>query len=181
MAKAVEKQWYDIVTPKYFGKKVIGESPADDPEKLMGRVIEVSLVELTGEATKYYMKLFFKVNKIEGSRLLTDFFGHDTTRDFIARIVQLRTDRIDTNNIVDLKDGKIRIKSITITNRRVKRGLEKILRKNISETIKEQLAKMTIDDFLKNMVTGTLQKKIRKQISKKYPLRQFEFRKSQVL
>ncbi len=181
MAKPVIKQWYDIVTPKYFGKKVIGQSLTTDPKKLQNRVIEVSLVELTGEATKYYIKLYFKADKIEGTKISTRFYGHDTTRDFVARVVQLRTNRIDTNNIVNLKDGKMRIKSIVVTNGNVKRGLEKTIRKVATADIKEELEKMTIDDFLKNMVTGNLQKKLRKKISKLHPLRQFEFRKSEIL
>ena len=100
MAKPVIKEWYDIVTPKYFGKKVIGQSLTTDPNRLINRIIEVSLVELTGEATKYYIKLYFKVNKVEGNKVSTMFYGHDTTRDFVARVVQTRTNRIDTNNII---------------------------------------------------------------------------------
>ena len=181
MAKPVVKEWYDIITPKYFGKKVIGQSLTTDPKRLINRIIEVSLVELTGEATKYYIKLYFKVNKVEGSKVSTEFYGHDTTRDFVARVVQLRTNRIDTNNIVELKDSKMRIKAIIITNGNVKRGLEKKIRATAVVDIKNELAKMTIDDFMKNMVTGVLQKKLRTKISKLHPLRQFEFRKSQIL
>ncbi len=181
MAKPVVKEWYDIITPKYFGKKSLGQSLADDPKKLMGRVIETSLVELTGEATKYYIKLYFKVDQVEGGKLYTKFSGHDCARDFIARIVRLRTDRIDTNDVIELKDGKMRLKSVTITRRRVRKGVEKNLRKTIRDSIKGELKSMTIDDFIKNLVTGSLQKKIKKQVSKLYPLAQFEFRKSQVL
>ncbi|MBU3905143.1 MAG: hypothetical protein KJ906_03280 [Nanoarchaeota archaeon] len=181
MAKPIIKEWYDITSPKYFGRKVIGQSLTTDPNRLLNRVIEVSLVELTGEATKYYIKLYFKADKIEGTKVSTVFFGHDTTRDFVARIVQLGTDRIDTNNIVQLKDGKMRIKSIIITNGNVKRGLERVIRKTAIDEIKIELEDMTIDDFLKNMVTGSLQKKLRKKLSKLHPLRQFEFNKSQIL
>ncbi len=181
MAKVIEKQWYDIVSPKYFGKKVIGQTLTTDPNKIKGRVIETSLIELIGDAQKYYVKLFFKVDNVEGGKASTVFFGHDCTRDFTARIVQLRTDRIDTNDIVTFKDGKMRIKAIAITNRCVKRGLERDLRKSISDMVKADLEKMTVDDFLKGMVTGTIQKKIRTAMNKKYPIRQFEFRKSEVL
>lgn len=181
MAKPVVKEWYDVISPKYFGNQVIGQSTSTDSQKLVGRIIETSLVELTGEATKYYIKLYFKVDKVEGGKMYTKFFGHDTTRDFVARIVRLRSARIDTNDIVDLKDGKMRIKSIAVTARDVKRGLEKDIRKNIREMVKEELEKMTIDDFLRNMITGTLQKKIKKAVNKKYPLAQFEFRKSQLI
>lgn len=181
MAKPVVKEWLDIVSPKYFGNRIIGQSTSADPQKFVGRIIETSLVELTGEATKYYIKLYFKADKVEGGKIYTKFSGHDTTRDFVARIVRLRSDRIDSNDIIELKDGKMRIKSIAVTARKVKKGLEKDIRKSIRAMTKEELNKMSVDDFLKNIVTGSLQKKIKKEVSKKYPLAQFEFRKSQIL
>ena len=75
----------------------------------------------------------------------------------------------------------MRIKAIIVTNGNVKRGLEKKIRETAVIDIKNELSKMTIDDFMKNMVTGSLQKKLRNKISKLHPLRQFEFRKSQIL
>ncbi|MBU4123994.1 MAG: 30S ribosomal protein S3ae, partial [Nanoarchaeota archaeon] len=128
MVKQELLQWYEIVTPDVFGGRVIGQTTANDPAKLIGRVIEISLMELSGEATRYYIKLFFKTKSLIGSKLTTTFFGHDCTKDFIARVVQLRTARIDTNTIVNMKDAKIRIKAIAITNRCVKKGTERDLR-----------------------------------------------------
>jgi len=181
MAKQELLQWYEIVTPDVFGGKVIGQTTANQPEKLIGRVIGISLMELSGEATRYYIKLFFKTKNLIGSKLTTTFFGHDCTKDFVARIVQVRTDRIDTNTTLNLKDAKLQIKSIAITNRCIKKGTERDLRKVMNEAIKTELEKITLEDFAKSLVTGVLQKKIRKEISVIYPLRQFEFRKSQIL
>lgn len=181
MAKQELAQWYEIVSPANFGSKVIGQTTAKDPKKLLGRIIELSLLELSGEAMRYYIKLFFKTKSIEGSKIQTVFFGHDCTKDFLARIVMVRTDRVDTNNVLDLKDGKIRLKTIAITNRCVRKGTERDLRKAIEECINTEVTKLTLDEFSKNIITGTLQKKIRKDVSKLYPLRQFEFRKSEIL
>ncbi|MDD5416856.1 MAG: hypothetical protein PHU12_02665 [Candidatus Aenigmarchaeota archaeon] len=181
MAKQVAAQWYDILTPEYFGGKIMGQTTANEPEKLVGRVVEMSLSELTGEASRYYVKIFLKANRVEGTKILTSYFGHDCTRDFIARVVQLRTDRIDTNNIIELKDAKIRLKTLAITNRCVRKGTEKDLRKAISEAIKKELENSTLEEFIRGMITGSSQKKIRKIVSKIYPLRQFEFRNSKVL
>ncbi|MEM2336816.1 MAG: 30S ribosomal protein S3ae, partial [Candidatus Bathyarchaeia archaeon] len=34
------KAWYTVVAPPYFGNVELGAIPADEPEKLIGRVME---------------------------------------------------------------------------------------------------------------------------------------------
>lgn len=41
------KEWYIVYAPDFFGSKEIGLTPADDPEKVIGRVIETTLKDLT--------------------------------------------------------------------------------------------------------------------------------------
>jgi small subunit ribosomal protein S3Ae len=181
MAKVKGKEWYEIQVPKFLGNTIIGETAATEPDKLKGRVIEASLSELANDPSKYYIKLFFKITEVKDNKALTDFFGHDTTRDYIARIVQKRTTRIDTNEVIDFKDGRIRIKTITISNRRISSKLKKEVRKLMVDLVRDELSKMKMDDFARNIVLGKLQGKIKRIINKVYPLRFFEFRKSQVI
>jgi len=180
-SKLKGKEWYQIVAPKFFGDFVIGETIAMEPKQLKGRVIETSLTDITGKPDKYYLKFYFKIEDVENKKAITKFFGHDCTRDFLARIVRRRINRIDTNDIVNLKDNKIRIKSIAISNRRVSKSVETKVRKNISEIIIESVSKMKTEEFLREIIDGKLQQKIRKSISKVYPLRHFEFRKTEVI
>lgn len=175
------KDWYEIKAPDFFKGIIIGETTAMDPNLIKGRVIETSLIELTGDPSKYYIKLFFKVIDVNGSTANTKFFGHTCTKDYIARIVQVRTSRIDTNDVVQLADGKMRIKAIAICNRRVKISLGTTIRKAMSELIKKNISKMTIKDFVKSMIEGKIQNKVKKDISKLYPLRFFEFKKTQII
>src|SRR3989304_8299807 len=60
------KQWYNLVAPEMFGKANIGETVADVPEKLMGRIIEVTLGELTNDLSKQNIKLLLKVDSVGG-------------------------------------------------------------------------------------------------------------------
>ena len=47
-----EKSWYNIKTPISFEDKEIGETPARDPDLLIGRGVEVTMRELTGDFSK---------------------------------------------------------------------------------------------------------------------------------
>jgi len=99
----------------------------------------------------------------------------------LRRIVRRRKTRIDTNDIIELKDGKIRVKSIAITNRRVSHPVEIKIRRIVRETIIRELETMKTEEFLREVIDGKLQSMIRKDVSKVYPLRFFEFRKTEVL
>jgi len=180
MAKVRGKEWYEIQIPEFLGNMIIGETPAIEPEKLKGRTIEMSLMDLSGDASKYHIKLFFRINEIKGNKALTEYFGHDCTRDFIARIVQKRTTRIDTNEVIKFEDGKMRIKSIAISNKNLSNKLKKEIGKMIRNMIREELKGMEINKFIKNMILGKIQNKIKREVSKIYPLRFFEFRKTEV-
>ena len=180
-SKLKGKDWYQITAPKFFGDFVIGETPAFDPNQLKGRIIETSLTDITGDPNKYYLKFYFKIEDIKDKKTITRFVGHDCTKDFLARIVRRRSTRIDTNDVIKLLDNKIRVKSIAISNRRVSQAVETKVRRIVRETIIKELEKMKTEEFIREIIDGKLQARIRKNVSKVYPLRYFEFRKTEVL
>lgn len=160
---------------------MIGETLAAEPDSLKGRVIETSLMDLTGDPSKYFVKLYFKVIEVANGKALTKFIGHEMTRDFIARAVQSRTARIDTNDIVQFADGKLRIKTIAITNRPVSEAVEKSIRANISKSVLASAKDKKIEEWVSAMAAGEIQQGIRAEINKLYPVRLFEFRASEFL
>lgn len=70
------KEWFVVYAPDFFGNKEIGLTPADDPEKVIGRVIETTLKDLTGDFTKGQVKLYFQVYDVKGQNAYTKFKGH---------------------------------------------------------------------------------------------------------
>jgi len=181
MAKDKAKEWYPIVAPKMFGEKVMGETFALDPENATKRIVEATLYDLGGDSNRYYFKLFFKVVGIADGKASTAFIGHECMRDYVARIVQPRTNRIDTNDVFELKDGKIRVKTISITARMVKASIPTDIRKRIYDLLKEKLAGMTLEEFILDMLEGKLQTLMRADLNKIYPMRAFEFHKTKVM
>ena len=154
------KEWFKIVAPKLFNEVVIGETPVIEAQLLKGRVVEASMIELSNDPTKYYTKFFFKINELNGNNAKTIFWGHDTTRDYIARIVTRGSSRIDANQVVQLKDGKLRVKAIAVT---VSKAPSKIKNK-LHVAFREELKKLnnyTVDEFIKNILSGKLQAETR--------------------
>ncbi len=175
------KEWYTIYVPKWLGNISVGETPAGEQEAVIGRTVEVSLFELTNDPVRYYITIKFMVNQVNGTNAYTVYHGHYCTRDFIARIVQKRTGRIDTNEVFNFKDGKMRIKTITITNGRVCYNIQKTVRKTINEFLEKYAKEKKIEEFVKDMITGKLQEKILKKLKEIHPIRVFEFNKTHVI
>lgn len=175
------KDWYQVLAPKFIGELVIGETPALEPNLLKGRIVSANLMDLTGKPGKFYINMFFKVTDITDNRARTAFIGHEVTRDFIARAVQTRTTRIDTNDILQLKDSRLRLKTITITARPVSVSIETKLRKAISSALATLLREMSLETFVKALADDSLQAAMRESLNKIYPIKFFEFRKSEVL
>ena len=173
------KVWIKILAPKFFEEKFLGETLANEPEQVLNRTVEAGAFEF-GNPEKFYFKIFFKVDGIDGSIARTKFFGHDTSRDFLARVVHYNATRIDTNQIVQLKDAKLRIKTVSMTARQVSKKTEMEIRKKISELV-STLSSLTTEEFVKKIISDEIQQNFRAEFNKIYPLRAFEFRKSEVI
>jgi small subunit ribosomal protein S3Ae len=79
------KNWYTLHDPEMFNKSPLGETPSDEPEKLLGRITEVTVQDITGDFSKMHIKLIFKAEGLQGSDINTRFIGHDMTSDYIRR------------------------------------------------------------------------------------------------
>ena len=175
------KTWFTIVSPAMFGEKALGEALATGPTVLPGRKITASLMELTGNPERYYMTMIFKIVEVNGTTAKTVFDGHECTRDYAARIVQRFTQRLDINKVVQLKDSRLRVKAIAICNRHVTENIAKAVRSMIEEMITEAAANCTLDEFIKSFTEGEIQNSIKAEVNRIYPLRAFEFNKTEVL
>ncbi len=110
---ALKKQWYEIVSPKAFDEKIVGETLAVEPKHLIGRKVTFSMLELNKDYTNFYVKVHFKIDNVDGMRAHTKFVGHEIMRERIYRMVQHRTRRVDCVQDITTKDNvRIRIKTV---------------------------------------------------------------------
>ena len=177
-----EKSWYTIKTPVNFEDKEIGETPARDPELLIGRGVEVTMRELTGDFSKQYIKLRFEIDNVAGDVANTKFTGHKTTTDYVRSMIRRGTSRIDASAIVTTKDGrKIKLQVLAVTIRRAKSSQQRYMRSVIEDLIVETASEKTFDDLVKIVVNGKLASEIYHNAKKIYPLKRVDIIKSKVL
>jgi len=175
------KQWYNLVAPEMFGKANIGETVADVPEKLVGRVIEVTLGELTNDLSKQNIKLLLKVDSVGGDSAYTKFTGHQLTQDYLRSLVKRSTSNIETNISVSTKDGyTIRVKPSCYTIKRARANQVKAIRAVMNNVIMSKAKEMDLEQFVQEVVTGKLSASIYHDVKPIYPLRRVEVRKTEI-
>lgn len=176
------KVWYMVMAPPYFGNAEMGAIPSDEPEKLIGRIIDSTLYEITNDFAHQYLKMFFQINEIDGKTAKTIFKGHEYSRDYLRSLVRRRTTKVDALFNITTKDGyKMRVAICAFTLSRIKTSQEKIVRNIMDKTIKRKAAELTLDQFAQEIVLGKIASDIYNEAKKIAPLRHVGIRKSKLV
>ncbi len=175
------KQWYQIVSPESFGNVPIGETFADEPDKIVGRILEVSLGDLTNDLSKQNIKLELKIDRIGGNTAYTKFTGHQLTQDYLRSLVKRQTSCVDTNVVVDTKDGyKVRVKPSSYTIKRARENQVQSIRKIMQKIILERGKELDMNQFIQEIVMGKISAAVYRDVKNIYPLRRVEIKKTQI-
>jgi small subunit ribosomal protein S3Ae len=176
------KNWYQVLAPAEFNRANIGETLADEPQKMMGRIMESTLGDITGDWAKQNTKMIFRIDEIGGSSAYTSFIGHEMTKDYMRSLVKRRTSKIDANLVVTTKDGyKLRLKPLVFTVKRARTSQIESIRKIMLDVVKARSKDLTFNELVADVVNGKVSAEIYKATKNIYPLRRAEVAKSEVV
>ena len=176
------KQWYKVLAPEMFGRAPVGETTSYDPDKVVGRVIETTLGDLTNNFSKQNTKLRFRVDKVAGDSAYTRFVGHEMTTDYIRSLVKRRTSRIDAIVDVTTTDGfEVRVKPSCFTVKRARANQVKSIRELSKQVVLTKASGLDLNQLIQEVVLGKLSLDIYKEAKAVYPLRRVEVRKTEIV
>lgn len=176
------KSWYTVLAPPYFGNVELGSVPVEESERLVGRVVESTLYEITNDFAHQYLKMYFQITGVEGRTARTIFKGHEYSRDYLRSLVRRRTTKVDGIFNVTTKDGyKFRVAVCAFTLSRIRTSQEQAIRKVMERVIGEKAAALTMDQFAQEMVLGKIASDIYNETKKIVPLRHVGIRKSKLV
>lgn len=176
------KAWYMVLAPHYFGNIELGMIPAKEPEQLIGRVVEATLYDITGDFSHQNTKLFFQISEVEGKTARTIFKGHEYSRDYLRSLVRRRTTKVDGIFNITTKDGyKLRVAIVALTLARIRTSQEKAIRDIMEKTVTDKAAVLTLDQFVQEMVLGKIASDVYNAAKKIVPLRHVGARKSKLI
>lgn len=176
------KQWYDIYAPSMFGKQHIGETPSDDPQKLIGRTIDISGKDLTGDFKKSHIKLLFKINEISGTEAQTEFVRHEVSRSYIRAQIRRRNTKVEAITDIVTKDGKkLRVTAAGLCYRNTTSEQEAALRKAMSDSIVQSGTNLTLEQFIQELFLSKVASDAFRNAKVVYPVRRVEIVKTKVV
>ncbi|NPA97787.1 MAG: 30S ribosomal protein S3ae [Crenarchaeota archaeon] len=176
------KKWYTVIAPPIFGEISIGTTPADDPLKLIGRVMETTLYDITGDITQVHIRLYFQIIKVEGDKAYTRFKGHEISRDYMKSLIRRKSSKIQGIFNVETKDHyKLRLTIVALTSYRCKTSQKRAIRKIMEEYVKSKVPQLTLDELIQEMLFGRMSAEIMERARKIYPIRKVEIYKSKLL
>lgn len=176
------KDWYTVLAPPYFGGTELGTVPSDSPDRLVGRVVDATLYDLTNDFAHQYLKMSFQVSEIEGKTARTIFRGHEYSRDYLRSLVRRRTTRIDIILTITTKDEyKVRVAVSAFTLTRIRTTQEHAVRALMKKIVEEKAKTLTFDQFIQEVVLGKIASDVYNEAKKVAPLRHVGIRKSKLV
>ncbi len=175
------KSWYTVVSPSYFGGVELGTLPAEDPSKLVGRIVDSTLYDITNDFAHQYLKMHFQVTDVEGKTAQTVFKGHEYSRDYLRSLVRRRTTRIDgIFNAVTMDGYKLRLAVSVFTLSRIKTSQEQTIRAIMGRVVGKKAKDLDFDSFVQELVLGKIASDVYNEAKRIAPLRHVGIRKSKL-
>ena len=175
------KEWYKVYAPDMFSRMQLGETPAESPDLLVGRMTEATVQDLTGDFSKMHIKLKFKVHDVRGLDVHTMFAGHDLTSDYVRRLTRRKRTKTDTVVKVTTKDGwGLVVKPMAVSEQRIQASQETAIRRIMDEEVRRVASESTIGEFVKKLIMGDLSRAVSDASRKIVPIKRIEIRRSEV-
>lgn len=175
--KIKKKRWVPVVAPKLFRNFVIGESHVLDPENLKGRQVKVSLMTLTNDIKKQNVYINLKVTDIKNANAQTTIVGYSMIPAATKRIVRRNRDKLDDSFICETSNNVfVRIKPLIITRNKAKGSATTNLIKKNREKLAAYMKRNTFENFVSDVISSKLQRSMKEQLSKVFPVRIYEMR-----
>ncbi|EFW91664.1 ribosomal protein S3Ae [Haladaptatus paucihalophilus DX253] len=177
--KSQEKRWYTVLAPEQFDREELGTTPADEPEKVLGRTIETTLGELTNNASENNTKLVFKINDVGSDAAYTEFVRHELTRDYLRSLVRRGASKVEAYvTVLTSDDYRVQIQPVAFTTKKADHSQEMAIRRTMIDIVQDAAKDHTFQDLIDSVVEGRLSSAIYGDAKTIYPLRRVEIQKA---
>merc|ERR1711918_222616 len=160
-------------------------------DQLKGRVCEVSLGDLNKNEDDAYRKIKLRVEDVQGSQVLCNFWGMDFTCDKLRSLVRKWQSLIEANVDVKTTDGYVlRLFCIGFTKKRSNQlkktcyasaAQQKLIRKKMRDIMTREATTCELKELVNKFIPESIGKEIEKACGGVYPLQNVFIRKVKML
>ena len=174
-----QKRWYDVLAPEQFDRAELGQTTADEPEKVLGRTIETTLGDLKNDASENNTKLTFQVTEVASDSAHTEFIKHELTRDYLRSLVRRGSSKIEAFiTVLTTDDYRVQIQPVALTTKSADASQEQAIRRTMIDLVRESARDRTFEQLVDSIVEGRLSSAIYGESKDIYPLRRVEIQKT---
>jgi small subunit ribosomal protein S3Ae len=176
------KDWFTVVAPDLFHNVEIGKIIATEAKTLPGKRVDTTVYDVTNDAKKAHMKLLLEITHLEGGRAHTKIKEFELVRAYVRSLVRRHVTKIEAAVAVEGRDGiRLRIKPLVVTASKCRSSQKGKIRRTMMKVVFELAKAKTFEEFLTDTIAEKIQKAIREEIKKIYPVRNVEIRRIQII
>jgi small subunit ribosomal protein S3Ae len=160
-------------------------------DSLKGRIIEVSLADLTKDEDHGFRKIKLRVDEVQGKNCLTNFHGMNFTSDKLRSLVRKWQSLIEAHVDVKTTDGYlVRLFAIAFTKRRPNQVRKttyaqtaqiREIRKKMFEIMTREASSCDLKELVQKFVPEAIGREIEKATRGIYPLQNVFIRKAKIV
>tara|TARA_Y100000310_G_scaffold339544_1_gene432542 strand:- start:791 stop:1363 length:573 start_codon:yes stop_codon:yes gene_type:complete len=174
--KKKKKKWVSIVAPSDFGRKELGEAYVSESEDLIGKEVKVNMM-FVAKTRNSNIRLTFQVTNTKEGTGITELTSYKILPSYVKRMVRKRKSKLDISQVIKSKEGKeFTIKYVILTRGKVSKGVLTSIGKSARELILSESNKKPSKKVFDDVMYYSLQKDMKKKLSKIYPIGLFEVR-----
>lgn len=153
-----DKRWVSVVAPKSMNHIQLAYVPITDEENAKGRVVEKTLHDiLKGDPSQYNIKLYFQIERIEGSIAYTIFKRYEYSKEYLKSLVRRGSSKVNFIMDAETKDGYVfRINVIALTHQQLNSSRKHALRLVARDIINRDVPELDIDQFVQKTCYGDI-------------------------
>src|SRR3989338_3478855 len=178
VVKVKKKRWVEVVSPQLFRNEIIGEIPVFEPRTLEGKLMTVNLMTLTKDMKRQNASIKFLLTSVKGDKASTETYGYYLSPTSMRRMVRRGKEKIGFSAVYMTADNKrIRIMPVIIPVTKVKGSVAAAYRKHATNFFFTYASKVSFDEMIRDLITTKLQKELKNELKKIYPVKILEVAK----
>ncbi|MFH1721015.1 MAG: hypothetical protein ABH950_00265 [Candidatus Altiarchaeota archaeon] len=175
------KKKYTIYAPESFEKKELKSTIASDPKQLIGRTIDFSIRDLSGDRSKQHLKVLFEITDVQGDNAYTQAKMFDTLPGYLKSKVRKGMTKLDIQRKLNLKDKKIVLKMMVLTRGHIQEHQRVDLTKAIDKILNSMERKLKADEMIQQSLFGKVGTEIYQTLKRIHPIARVEVWQIKVL
>lgn len=174
----VKEKYYAVYLP-ILSKNEVADIMAKEPKVLTGKGIKIDLASI---ARGRLGEIKGEIKEIKEGKAIAELRGIKLYPSYVKRFVRRGVTKLDESFIVETSDKKkVRIKPTFITRKRVHRGVQTALRKEVKSFLEKLISTYKTEELIQGIIRGEIQKTLSKKLKKVYPLSFCEIREVLIL